>query len=111
MENREPYDVMKSGERKIFKHNKNKEREQEYDFKPIGKDGEMWNTLKLDKGLLQQIINDEGVCEAGMYIQDKETFKLVIKPKWKANKNKESTPDVPDAIATTHAEIDDKIPF
>tara|TARA_X000000368_G_scaffold417857_1_gene415487 strand:+ start:1173 stop:1496 length:324 start_codon:yes stop_codon:yes gene_type:complete len=104
----EKWNALEKGEIKKFQHNKEKKNEAEYDFKPLGFDGEMWNTMKLDTGLLQQIINDNGVCEAGLYIVDNATFKLVIKKKYKSDKAKSPKPDMPNA---NDAELDDKVPF
>ena len=105
---KKPYDPLEKGEKKMFQHNKEKKKDAEYDFKPIGYDGKMWNTMKLDTGLLQQIINDGGTCEAGLYIVDESRFRLVIKKKYKSDKAKSPTPDMPTA---NDVELDDKVPF
>lgn len=51
---KEPYNVLEKGDVKIFKKNPKKTQDNHPDLLPVGYDGEIWQTIKLDSALLEK---------------------------------------------------------
>jgi|TARA_B110000444_G_scaffold247548_1_gene270323 hypothetical protein len=115
---KEPYNVLEKGDVKIFKKNPKKTQDNHPDLLPVGYDGEIWQTIKLDSALLEKIVSDKGIVQVAIYVQD-DGLKVIFKPKW-VNPNpktdaggqaKEGWTNNNDAPAIADNDIDDEIPF
>lgn len=113
---KEPYNVLEKGDVKLFKKNPKKTQDNHPDLKPVGYDGEIWDTIKFDSALLEKINADKGIVQVAIYVQD-DGLKVIFKPKW-VNPNPKTdaganapseTPAIADLVSD--GDIDDEIPF